>query len=102
MWRPKMFNSTAARRWSGFWCRSSLSASVQRCRSPSPRVKGVIKPWVAVLYVVAEVGLFTLVTAFTPPDEEASPFYGLALVLLIVAAATHIGLLDNERVTVGT
>ena len=98
--RPKMFNSTAAQ---VIWVLAPIITVGIGAAVPFvvAAVKGVIKPWVAVLYTVVEVGLFTLVTALTPSGEEASPFYGLALVLLIVTAATHTGLLDNERVTVG-
>ncbi|MEV0850613.1 hypothetical protein AB0J21_32990 [Streptomyces sp. NPDC049954] len=62
-------------------------------------MKRVVKPWVAVVYVVVEVIVLALATTV---DREADvPVIGLALMLLMITAATHTALLDSEVVTIG-
>ncbi|MFF8290003.1 hypothetical protein ACF068_12340 [Streptomyces sp. NPDC016309] len=97
--RPRMFHSTAAK---VLWLlvpivTVSIAAAVPFVVAA---VKGVIKPWVAVVYVVVEVLILGVGTVVVGPDEE-SPFVGFLIVMLIVTAATHTALLDNERVTIG-
>ena len=81
--RPKMFASTLAKVvWTLVPIVSiSLAAAV---------------PFV----VAAEVLILTLATALDPQGD--SPFAGMLLILLIVTAATHTALLDNDKITIGT
>ncbi|MFD0020366.1 hypothetical protein [Streptomyces sp. NPDC058382] len=62
-------------------------------------VKGVIKPWVAITYVVVEVAVLGIATAVDSDGDNS--FTGLLLILLIATSATHTALLDNEKVTIG-
>jgi hypothetical protein len=94
-----MFNSTAAK---VIWTlvpivTISIGAAVPFVVAA---VKGVIKPWVAVVYVATEVLILGISTVFVDPDQE-SPFVGFLLILLIVTAATHTALLDNDKVRIG-
>lgn len=94
--RPRMFNSTLAK---VIWIlvpivTISIGAAVPFVVAA---VKGVIKPWLAVVYVAAEVLILGISTA----ADEDSAFVGMLLILLIVASATHTSLLDNDRVNVG-
>ncbi|MFF8980194.1 hypothetical protein ACF08A_25705 [Streptomyces cellulosae] len=98
--RPKMFGSTLAKIvWTLVPIVSlSLAAAVPFVVAA---VKGVIKPWLAGVYVAAEVLILVVATLLDPEGDSTSPFAGLLLVLLIITAATHTALLDNERITVG-
>lgn len=94
--RPRMFNSTLAK---VIWVlvpivTLSIGAAVPFVVAA---VKGVIKPWLAAVYVAAEV---LILGAATAVDGE-SPFVGLLMIFLIVASATHTSLLDNDRVNIG-
>lgn len=96
--RPPMFNTTIAK---VVWTlvpiiTISIGAAVPFVVAA---VKGVIRPWVAVVYVAVEVLILGISTAVAPEGE--SPFVGLLIVLLIVTSATHTALLDNDRVTIG-
>lgn len=51
------------------------------------------------MYVAAEVLILTLATALDPQGD--SPFAGMLLILLIVTAATHTALLDNDKIAIG-
>lgn len=62
-------------------------------------VKGVIKPWVAAVYVAVEVLILGVSTAVASDGE--SPFVGMLLIFLITTAATHTALLDSDKVTIG-
>ena len=97
--RPRMFNSVAAK---VIWTlvpivTVSIGAAIPFVVAA---VKGVIKPWVAVVYVAVEVLILGISTAVVGPDEEA-PFVGFLLVLLIATSATHTALLDNDKVRIG-
>ena len=96
--RPRMFRSTVAK---VVWTLVPIVSISIGAAIPFvvAAVKGVIKPWVAVVYVVVEVLLLGLSTAADPQGD--SPFLGLLLVLLIATSATHTALLDNDRVTIG-
>ncbi|MEU2676822.1 hypothetical protein ACH4NC_06495 [Streptomyces sp. NPDC017201] len=94
--RPRMFNTTIAK---VIWIlvpivTISIGAAVPFVVAA---VKGVIKPWLAVVYVVAEVLILSISTAV----EGDSPFVGMLIVFLMVASATHTSLLDNDRVNIG-
>ncbi|MFJ8586490.1 hypothetical protein ACIRD2_17805 [Streptomyces sp. NPDC093595] len=96
--RPRMYGSTLAK---VLWTlvpivTISIGAAIPFVVAA---VKGVIKPWVAVAYVVVEVAILGISTAVSPDGE--SPFVGLLLLLLIATSATHTALLDNEKVTIG-
>ncbi|QIJ65754.1 hypothetical protein [Streptomyces sp. JB150] len=64
-------------------------------------VKGVVKPWLAVLYVVGEIAVTGLALAIDPGNESESPLAGFLLMILMITAATHTALLDSEKVSVG-
>lgn len=64
-------------------------------------VKGVVKPWLAGAYIVGEIAIFSIAFAISPDPKDTSPVPGFLMVLLIITAATHTALLDNERITVG-
>lgn len=94
--RPRMFNSTLAK---VIWVlvpivTISIGAAVPFVVAA---VKGVIKPWPAVVYVAAEVLILGVSTAV---DGESS-FVGMLMIFLIVASATHTSLLDNDRLNIG-
>ncbi len=96
--RPRMFGSTAAR---VIWTlvpvvSLSLLAAVPFVVAA---VKGVIKPWLAVAYVVVEIACFAIVTATSGNDPKN--WGGFLLVILMIVSATHTALLDSERVSVG-
>lgn len=97
--RPRMFNSTAAH---VLWVllpiiTLSLGAAVPFVVAA---VKGVVKPWVAVLYGVVEIGIYVTSTAM-PNPEAGGDFIGLLLILLVIVSATHTGLLDNDKIRIG-
>ncbi|MEX2970411.1 hypothetical protein [Streptomyces sp. C184] len=62
--------------------------------------KSVVKPWVPVVYVIGELVLLGGAMAMRPADSD-QPFAGFLILLLIITAATHTGLLDNPRVVFG-
>jgi hypothetical protein len=96
--RPRMFNSTVAR---VIWTLVPIITISIGSAIPFvvAAVKGVVKPWVAVAYVVVEVLILGISTAAAPEGE--SPFIGLLLILLIATSATHTALLDSDKVTIG-
>ncbi|NIY65774.1 hypothetical protein SMALB_3782 [Streptomyces malaysiensis] len=94
--RPRMFNSRAAQI---VWTIVPIVTLGLAAAVPfvTAAVKGVIRPWIAILYVAVSVAFLVMVTV--QPDEDA--FSGLLLILLIVAAATHTALLDSARAITG-
>lgn len=96
--RPRMYGSTLARvLWTLVPVVSlSLLAAVPFVVAA---VKGVVKPWLAVAYVVAEIVVLVITTAISGSDPQN--WAGLLLILLMIVAATHTALLDNERVRIG-
>ncbi|MET9111263.1 hypothetical protein [Streptomyces zhihengii] len=97
--RPRMFNTTAAK---VIWTLVPIVTISVGAAVPFvvAAVKGVIKPWLAGVYVAAEVLVLGISTAFADPDSE-SPIVGFLIIMLIVAAATHTSLLDNDKVRIG-
>jgi hypothetical protein len=99
--RPRMFNNTLAK---VIWVllpivTLGLAAAVPFVVAAA---KGVVKPWLAGVYVVAEIVVFSVAFAITAGVEDnKNPFPGFLLVLLIIAAATHTALLDNEKINIG-
>lgn len=96
--RPRMFNSTVAK---VIWIlvpivTISIGAAVPFVVAA---VKGVIKPWLAAVYVGVEVLILGIGTAVS--DDGENPFMGMLMIFLIVASATHTALLDNDRVSIG-
>src|SRR5581483_1539566 len=84
--RPRMFGSTVAR---VIWTlvpvvSMSLLAAVPFVVAA---VKGVVKPWLAVTYVIAEVAILVFSTAVSGNDPKN--WTGLLLVLLMLVSATH-------------
>ena len=96
--RPRMFNSTIAKViWTLVPILSiSIGAAVPFVVAA---VKGVIKPWVAVVYVAFEVLFLGISTAVAPEGDH--PFVGMLLIFLMVTSATHTALLDNDRIRIG-
>ncbi|MFJ6075507.1 hypothetical protein ACIQFU_32530 [Streptomyces sp. NPDC093065] len=64
-------------------------------------VKGVVKPWLAGVYIVGEVAVFSVAFAISPEADDTNPVPGFLMVLLIITAATHTALLDNDRISIG-
>ncbi|MER8266198.1 MULTISPECIES: hypothetical protein [Streptomyces] len=96
--RPRMFNSTIAK---VIWILLPIVTIGIGAAVPFvvAAVKGVVKPWLAGVYVLAEVVILGISTAAAPGGE--SPFVGMLIIFLIVASATHTALLDNDRVSIG-
>jgi hypothetical protein len=96
--RPRMYGSTLAK---VVWTLVPIVTISFGAAIPFvvAAVKGVVKPWVAVAYVVVEVAILGISTAVAPDGE--SPLVGLLLVLLIATSATHTALLDSDKVTIG-
>lgn len=99
--RPRMYNSTLAK---VIWTivpvvTLGLCAAVPFVVAA---VKSVVKPWLAITYVVGEIAIFVIAMVISPNDGDAgAPFAGLLLMLLIITAATHTALLDNEKINIG-
>ncbi|MFD3537602.1 hypothetical protein [Streptomyces sp. NPDC058664] len=96
--RPRMFNSTVAK---VVWTLVPIATISIGAAIPFvvAALKGVIRPWVAVMYVAVEVLILGILTTAAPDSEH--PFIGMLLILLIATSATHTALLDNDRVTIG-
>lgn len=62
-------------------------------------VKGVVKPWLAVVYVAAELLVLTVTTALSGNDPQN--WSGFLLIVLMIVSATHTALLDSDRVRIG-
>ncbi|MCX4823191.1 hypothetical protein OG883_25540 [Streptomyces sp. NBC_01142] len=90
--RPPMFNFAAAK---VIWALVPIATINIGAAIPFvvAAVKGVIKPWIAVVYVVAEVLILGIGTVVVRPNEE-SPLVGFPL---IATSATHTALLDNDN-----
>lgn len=98
--RPRMFNNTLAK---VIWTAVPV-VTVSLCAAVPfvvAAVKGVIKPWLAITYVAAEVAVLVAATALDPKGDETSPVAGLLLILLIITSATHTALLDNDKIAIG-
>jgi uncharacterized membrane protein YqhA len=98
--RPRMFNNTLAK---VIWTLVPV-VTVSLCAAVPfvvAAVKGVVKPWLAITYVVAEIVVLVLATVLDPKGDATSPVAGLLLILLIITAATHTALLDNDKISIG-
>jgi hypothetical protein len=98
--RPRMFNSVLAK---VIWTlvpvvTLGLCAAVPFAVAA---VKGVVRPWLAVSYVIGELAVIGVSAAVSPGGEDGSPLAGFLLLILMITAATHTALLDNERVRIG-
>ncbi|GAA3124991.1 hypothetical protein [Streptomyces echinatus] len=99
--RPRMFNTSVAK---VIWTLVPLVSLGLAAAVPFvvAAVKGVVKPWLAITYVVGELVIFGSVFLISPKDGDAgAPFAGLLLILMMITAATHTALLDNEKINVG-
>ncbi|MEU5892532.1 hypothetical protein ABZ835_37685 [Streptomyces sp. NPDC047461] len=98
--RPRMFNSTIAK---VIWTMVPIVTVGLAAAVPFvvAAVKGVVKPWLAVVYVVAEVTVFSVAMAISPTGDDGNPVPGFLMVLLIITAATHTALLDNNKISIG-
>lgn len=98
--RPRMFNTIIAK---VIWTLVPIVTIGFAAAVPFvvAAVKGVVKPWLAIAYVVAEVAILALATVLDPEGDNANPFAGLLLILLIITAATHTALLDNDKINIG-
>ncbi|MEU2271491.1 hypothetical protein ABZ568_34730 [Streptomyces olindensis] len=99
--RPRMFGSTIAK---VIWTLVPV-VTLGLCAAVPfvvAAVKGVVKPWLAITYVVGEIAILLIAMAVSPkPDDAGSPFAGLLLMILIITAATHTALLDNDKINIG-
>ncbi|MEU8034787.1 hypothetical protein AB0C13_40755 [Streptomyces sp. NPDC049099] len=98
--RPRMFNTTVAK---VSWTLVSIVTAGLAGAVPFvvAAVKGVIKPWLAAVYVVTEIVVYSVAIAISPSAHDDNPWPGFLMVLWIITAATHTSLLDNENVSVG-
>ncbi|MER7402293.1 hypothetical protein ABT373_07275 [Streptomyces sp. NPDC000070] len=99
--RPRMFNTTIAK---GIWTLVPIVTIGLAAAVPFvvAAVKGVVKPWLAVTYVVGEIAIFLLAMTISPTGDDAnSPFAGFLMIILIITAATHTALLDNDKINIG-
>jgi hypothetical protein len=98
--RPRMFNSVIAK---VIWTLVPIVSLGLAAAVPLvvAAVKGVVKPWLAIAYVVVEVVVFSVALAISPDGTGDSAVPGFLMVLLIIAAATHTALLDSDKVTIG-
>ncbi|MFJ3338894.1 hypothetical protein [Streptomyces sp. NPDC086766] len=96
--RPRMFGSTLAQ---VIWTLVPLVSLSLLAAVPFvvAAVKGVIKPWLAAVYVVVEVGTLVFSTAVSGNDPKN--WAGLLFVLLMLVATTHTALLDSEKIRIG-
>ncbi|WP_329214824.1 hypothetical protein OG352_05270 [Streptomyces sp. NBC_01485] len=96
--RPRMFGSTLAR---VVWTLVPVLSLGLLAAVPlvAAAVKGVIKPWLAGVYVAVEVAVLIFATAVSGNDPQN--WTGLLLVLLLLISATHTALLDSERIRIG-
>ncbi|MGW1591780.1 hypothetical protein [Streptomyces sp. NPDC002386] len=98
--RPRMFRSVIAKI---VWTLVPIVSAGLAAAVPFvvAAVKGVVKPWLAITYVIGEIAVFSAAFAISPDPKDDSPVPGFLMVLLIITAATHTALLDNEKITVG-
>ncbi|GHA94825.1 hypothetical protein GCM10010330_56210 [Streptomyces tendae] len=98
--RPRMYGSTLAK---VVWTLVPIITLGLAAAVPFvvAAVKGVVKPWLAGVYVVGEVAFFSVALAISPDPDDTNPVPGFLLALLIITAATHAVLLDNDRISVG-
>ncbi|CAL2060364.1 MULTISPECIES: hypothetical protein [Streptomyces] len=96
--RPRMFRSTAAQ---VIWTLVPVVSMTLLAALPFvvAAVKGVIKPWLALVYVIVEVAVFVFSTAVSGNDPKN--WTGLLLILLMLVSATHTALLDSEKIRLG-
>ncbi|MEU8794623.1 hypothetical protein [Streptomyces sp. NPDC048643] len=98
--RPRMFNSTFAK---VIWVLVPIVTAGLAAAVPFvvAAVKGVVKPWLAITWAAVEIVLYSTAFAISPKPDDTSPVPGFLLVLLIIGAATHTALLDNDKITIG-
>ncbi|UOB09109.1 hypothetical protein MQE23_08590 [Streptomyces sp. HP-A2021] len=98
--RPRMFASTLAK---VIWTLVPIVSAGLAAAVPFvvAAVKGVVKPWLAGAYIVGEIAIFSIAFAISPDPNDTSPVPGFLMVLLIITAATHTALLDNEKINIG-
>jgi hypothetical protein len=60
-----------------------------------------VKPWLAGAYIVGEIAIFSIAFAISPEPNDTSPVPGFLMVLLMITAATHTALLDNDKINIG-
>jgi hypothetical protein len=99
--RPRMFNTTIAK---VIWTLVPIVTIGLAAAVPFvvAAVKGVVKPWLAITYVAGEIAIFLLALVISPNEGDAgSPFAGFLMIILMITAATHTALLDNEKINIG-
>ncbi|MFJ8192802.1 hypothetical protein ACIQ8D_24025 [Streptomyces sp. NPDC096094] len=98
--RPRMYASTIAK---VIWTLVPIVTAGLAAAVPFvvAAVKGVVKPWLAITYVVGEIAIFSVAFAISPDPDSTSPVPGFLMVLLIITAATHAALLDNDKISIG-
>ncbi|MFF8406923.1 hypothetical protein ACF06P_35510 [Streptomyces sp. NPDC015684] len=98
--RPRMFDTTVAK---VIWTLVPIISLGLAAAVPFvvAAVKGVVKPWLAIAYVAGEIAMFAIAFAISPDPNDTSPVPGFLLALLVITAATHTALLDNEKIGIG-
>ncbi|SFY52083.1 hypothetical protein [Streptomyces sp. F-1] len=98
--RPRMYNTTIAK---VIWTLVPIVTAGLAGAVPFvvAAVKGVVKPWLAVVYVVVEIAVYSVAISISPSANDDNPWPGFLMILWIITAATHTSLLDNEKVNVG-
>lgn len=98
--RPRMYASTLAK---VIWILVPIVTAGLAAAVPFvvAAVKGVVKPWLAITWAVIEIVIYSTAFAISPDPDDTNPVPGFLLVLLIIGAATHTALLDNDKVTIG-
>ncbi|WP_328770568.1 hypothetical protein [Streptomyces sp. NBC_00286] len=98
--QPRMFNTTIAK---VIWTLVPV-VTLGLCAAVPfvvAAVKGVVKAWLAVAYIVGEIAIIGIMVALDPNADSGNPFSGFVLLLLIITAATHTALLDNDKISIG-
>ncbi|MEU5142672.1 hypothetical protein [Streptomyces sp. NPDC021139] len=94
--RPRMYASSLAK---VIW--TLVPVVTLGLAAAVPFVVAAVKPWLAGVYIVGEVAVFSAAIAISPDADDTNPVPGFLMVLLIITAATHTALLDNDRISVG-
>ncbi|MEU9214044.1 transposase [Streptomyces sp. NPDC048415] len=98
--RPRMFDTARAK---VIWILVPIVSAGLAAAVPFvvAAVKGVVKPWLAVTYAVGEIAIFGTAIAISPDPNDPNPVPGFLMVMLIITAATHTALLDNDKISIG-
>ncbi|MFD7237711.1 hypothetical protein ACFWAT_20705 [Streptomyces syringium] len=95
--RPRMYNTKIAQ---AIWTAVPVITIGFAAAVPFvvAAVKGVIKPWVPAVYVLAEILTFGTALALDDGGKTEHPLGGLLILALMLTATTHAALLDTCKV----